>query len=105
MAKVLEDGEYKDQITVEGDTYLGEQSITMDGTSKAATLPAGTNSIAISAETAAVRFSVNGTASANSGGYVPVDQQRNVYKLANLTSLALFGVAGAIAHLIYYKQP
>lgn len=105
MTKNIGDGRLAQETVAIGWTFLGEESITMDGTSKAATLPTGTNVVEISAETGAVRFTVNGTASANSGGYVPVDQTRYLLKLENLTSLALFGTASNVGHLNYYQEP
>jgi len=87
-----------------GLTYLGEESIAMDGTSQPATLPPGTNMVEISAEGGPVRFTINGAASVSSGGYVPSDQTRYVLKLDNLASLALFGAAPTVAHLIYLLE-
>ena len=92
-------------VTYGGYTYLGEESVTMDGSSKTATLPTGTNFVEISAETKAVRFTLNDAATANSGGYVPIDSTRYTLKIANLTSLALYGEATGVAHLIYRQEP
>lgn len=99
------DGVYAQEVVVIGLTYLGEQSITMNGASQAATLPTGTNFVEISAEGGVVRFTINDDASADSGGYVPEDNTRYIPKLDNLTSLALFGESPVVAHLIYRQEP
>jgi hypothetical protein len=85
--------------------YLGEQTMTGDGATHDATLPEGTNMIEISAEAGDVRYTLNSTATLNSGGYVPVSQSRFVLHVTNLTSLAIFAAAPAKAHLIYYQEP
>lgn len=105
MTKDVGDGRLAAETVAIGWTYLGEESLDMDSTSQDATLPAGTNVLEISAEGGAVRFTINDDASADSGGYVPEDQTRYVLKLENLTSLAVFGVSPAIAHLNYYQEP
>jgi len=88
-----------------GLTYKGEQSITMNGASQAATLPSGTNFVMIAAEGGDVRFTINAAASATSGGYVPENLHNFIIKLANLASLAVFGESPAVAHLIYFQEP
>lgn len=94
-----------DVISQPGITYKGEETITMDGSSKACTLPANTNMIEITAEGGAVRYSINGAASTNSGGYIPDGQTRILYHIANLSSLALFGTGPAKAHMLYSQEP
>jgi hypothetical protein len=105
MTKAITDGRQAGEVVTIGLTFLGEESITMDGSSIACTLPDGTNFVEISAETGAVRFTINDDASADSGGYVPADQTRYIIKVDNLTSLAVFGTASNIAHLNYYLEP
>lgn len=90
--------------SVAGMTYLGQQAITMNSGSQACTLPAGTNFVEISAEGGAVYYTINGAASADSGGYVPTDQSRFILKLDNLTSLYVYGTSPAKAHLIYKQE-
>lgn len=104
MAVILDEGRYKNQIVFEGVRYLGEQSIAMNGSSQACTLPADTNMVEIAAEGGDVRYTVNAAASADSGGYIPSGQKGYVFKLSNLTSLALFGASPAKAHMLYYKE-
>ncbi len=106
MTKALSNGSYATEVVqAAGLSYLGEETITMDGSSKTATLPTGTNMIEVSAEAGDVLYSLNGAASANSGGYVPMGQVRFVFKLDNLTSFRLFGSASAKAHILYYSEP
>jgi hypothetical protein len=94
-----------DVASIGGLTFKGEESITMNGSAKAATLPSGTNFVEISAENLPVRFTLNGTATANSGGYVPAEQARYILKQTTLTSLSLYGASGGVAHLNYYQEP
>ncbi len=89
--------------SVAGVECLGEESITMNGGAQACTLPANCNSVEISAEGGPVRFTINGTATANSGGYVPQDQLRYLPK-QTLTGLSLYGSSPAIAHMNYYQE-
>lgn len=105
MTKQTSDGRYAEETVAIGWTYLGEESLTMDETSQDCTLPTGANVIEISAETDAVRYTINDDASVNSGGFVPANQTRYVLKLENLTGLAVYGATGAIAHMNYYQEP
>lgn len=124
MSKALADGRIAQEMTViealpagtnligsidlesaSGLTYLGQQAITMNSASQALTLPTGANFVEISAESGAVYYTINATASANSGGYVPEDQVRYLPKVENLTSLQVYGVSPAIAHVNYYQEP
>jgi len=104
MTKVTTGGVQADEVVLLGHTYLGEQTIAMTGASAPATLPPGTNFVEISASGGAVQASINGTASANSGMYIPEDQIRYIIKLDNLESLAFFGAEGATVHLIYKME-
>lgn len=104
MTKVV-NGVYADITVLLGYTYLGEEVLDMDGTSQAATLPEGTNFIEIAAEGGDVYYCINGTASADSGGFVPQNMLRYTLKLDNMTGFALYGAAGATAHLIYRQEP
>lgn len=88
-----------------GLVYKGEQTMTGDGATHDATIPAGANVIEISAEAGDVRYTLNSTATLNSGGYVPVSQSRIIAHVTNLTNLAIFAAAPAKAHLIYYQEP
>jgi hypothetical protein len=83
-------------------SYLGEQTITGNGASQAAVLPAGTNTIWIFAEGGAAYYCINGVASANSGGYVPQDGIRVISEIKNLTSLEIFAAALAKVHLQFF---
>jgi hypothetical protein len=88
-----------------GLTYLGEQTITGNSANQNATLPTGTNMVLLSAESGAMRFTINAAATANSGGYVPENTQVWIIKLANLTSLGIYGVSPAKVHITYYQEP
>ena len=88
-----------------GMTFLGEQTITQTGATIACTIPATANLVEISAEGAAVRYTINSSATLNSGGYVPDGQTRYVIHVANLTSLEVFGAVPGKAHINYYREP
>jgi hypothetical protein len=104
MVKALADGRQPEENVMVGMTYLGQQAITMNSGSQACTLPTGTNFVEISASAGAVQYTINGAASADSGGYVPENQTRYILKLDNLTSLYVYGVSPAKAHLIYKQE-
>ena len=103
--KAIGDGRLAAEVVSIGWTYLGEESLDMDSNSQDVTLPDGTNVVEISAEGGAVFYTLNDDASADSGGYVPEDQARYVFKVENLTSLAVYGESPAVAHLNYYLEP
>ncbi len=85
--------------------YMGGQRMLMDASSQAATIPGGSQIFEIRAETADVYFVINGTpASANSAGFVPQNGGETIGPLANLNSLAVYGAAGAIAHILYFRE-
>jgi hypothetical protein len=91
-------------VTLGGWVYKGEQSINMNGGAQSATLPSGTNVVHIAAEAGDVRYTINGTASATSGGFVPENMQAYIMKQAALTGLSFWGSSPAVAHLIYYQE-
>ena len=84
--------------------YLGEQMITGNGASQAATLPSGTTTVWVSAEGGAVYATINGSGSASAGIYVPDGQKALIGPYSNLTSLGVFATSPAKAHLIYEAQ-
>jgi len=89
--------------------YLGGQYIALAGASVAATIPTGTKMVLISAEGGAAYYAVNATgetpaASDESPGYVPADNIRFVYPVSNLSTIHVFGAAGAKARLEYYSE-
>ena len=90
---------------IDGLTYKGEESITMNGAAQTATLPVGTNFVQIAAESGDVRYTINAAATATSGGFVPQNQHVYIVKLENLTSLSVYGASPAVAHLLYYQEP
>jgi hypothetical protein len=102
-AELVQKGIIK-QTAITSGQYLGDQAITGNGASQAATLPALTNCVWAFAEGGAVYVAVNGTASANSGFYIPDGQARFVGPYSNMTSLAVFATAPAKAHIIYEAQ-
>jgi hypothetical protein len=87
--------------------FLGGESLTMDGTPQALTIPSTASVLVIGAESAAVYYAVNGPlAGVNSPGYVPEDQVRPEGPLSNLQSCTVFGTAAdaAVAHISYYRE-
>jgi hypothetical protein len=88
----------------QGCTYRGEETLTPNGASVAATIPASANMAQITAEGGAVYYTINGAAaSANSGGYIPDGQSRVTFPLAAFTSLHVYSAAGATkAHIMYF---
>jgi len=84
--------------------HLAEETIALSGAARSGTVPAAATSAFIYAEGGAVYFSVNGTASANSGGYVPDGQKMFVGPLVNFDSVSFYGASGAKAHVQYYAE-
>jgi hypothetical protein len=90
--------------TLPGLEYLGHERIVPNGSAVAATLPAGTNAVLMFAENDTVRYQINDTASATST-HIPVDDQRFIPVLSNLTSLSVYAAAGTAAiHLLYFEE-
>lgn len=106
MARTMSNGVIAGGVVIEaGTTYLGGQTLAPNTQSTAATLPAGTTTICISAEGGPVYYRVNGTsASADAPGYVPEDGWRVVLGVANLTALHVYAAADVKAHLEYYRD-
>ena len=87
--------------------YLGGEVITCDGTDQAATLHGGTSAIMIDARGGDVYYSINSAiaAFAPGPGYVPMNGGRILGPLAEpFTQLAIYGAAGAYAHLQYFRE-
>ena len=87
--------------------YLGGESLTMDGTPQALTIPSETSIFVINAETAAIYYAINGPlAGLNSPGFCPLDQGRIEGPLSNLASCTVFGTAAGVgvAHVSYYRE-
>jgi len=82
--------------------YLGKQRIAADGASMA-TLPEGTTIVVVTAETATVRYAINGAAGAQSAP-VGSGQTRVIGPLENLASFGVFNAGGSVAHLEYYRE-
>ena len=105
MPRALPNGEFVNSIeSIVTAEYLGEQTLTGNGASQAATLPDDTNSVLVYAEGGAVYVAVNAAASAGSGIYIPDGGFGFIGAYLNLTSLAVFATAPAKAHLVYEKQ-
>jgi hypothetical protein len=81
---------------------LGDERISADGV-QVATLPTGTTIVVITAETAPVRYQINGAGAATSVP-VPVDQSRVIGPLSNLTSLGIFNAASSVVYLEYFRE-
>jgi hypothetical protein len=87
--------------------YLSGETLTMDGTAQACTLPTGAHIFEIRAEGAAVYFNINrAVADATAHGYVADGSGEIVGPLANLSSLTLYGAAAdaAVAHVMYFRE-
>jgi len=82
--------------------YLGEQVISGNDGSQAATLPAGTRGVWLGAEVGLAYYTINGAAAAqaSSGGYVPEDSERYVAN-DNLSTLHVWAATGTKVHLRY----
>ncbi len=83
-------------------SYLGGETLTMDGTSKACTLPTNTSVVRVATESGVAFYAVNGTATVNSGGLVGtlVDE----VEIEGLTSLAFCGTVGVKVHVTYWMR-
>ena len=88
--------------------YRGGETLTMDGTPQACTIPDGAHIFEIRAESAAVYFNVNhANASAASPGYVANGAVETLGPLDTLTALTLWGAGGqgpAVAHVMYFEE-
>lgn len=85
------------------DTYLGTDRITGNDGAQSVTLPTDTNVVVIAAEGGAVRYEINGTASAASAGFVP-QNELVVLAVGNLTSLSIYAATGAYANCVCYQR-
>ena len=83
--------------------YLGAERISLSGAAQSATLPTNTNHVVLAAEGGDIRYAVNGTASATSGGYVPAGAICRI-RARNITSFSVYGPSGAYANLVYYQE-
>jgi len=85
--------------------YIGGESITLAGASQAVTIPSSARSFIISAETGAVYYAINaGFAGLTSPGYIPVDGSAVAGPLSNLNTLHIYGVAGSMAHIQFFRE-
>lgn len=84
--------------------YLGEETITPDSASVAATLPSTATIFKIAAEGGGVYYTINHPASANSGGFVPQNMIDTVGPLGNLNSLQVYATGQVVAHLQYFRE-
>ena len=86
--------------------FLGGEKLDMDGTSIALTIPSSTSVVEIRASGVAVYFQINqpGFATANSHGYLPDGGAEIIGPIFNLSSLDVYGEAGAYAHVIYFAE-
>lgn len=87
--------------------YRGGQTLTMDGTPQACTIPTGAHIFELRAEGAAVYFNLNHpNASAASPGYVANGSVATIGPLDTFTHLTLFGTAqgAAVAHIMYFEE-
>lgn len=87
--------------------YIQGETLMMDGTSQAATIPAGATIVEIRAETSDVYFRLNHSiANATSPGFVPQNGAEILGPLDNLSALTLWGAAAnaAVAHIMYFQE-
>jgi hypothetical protein len=87
--------------------YLSGETLTMDGTAQACTLPTGAHIFEIRAEGAAVYFNINrNVADATAHGYVADGSGEVVGPLFELTALTLWGTLadGGVAHVMYFRE-
>lgn len=80
------------------------RSSDLDGAAADVDIPTDVDMFEIVAEGGAVRFALSGDATATSAGYVPEDTGRVIGPLSNLTSLSVYGAAGAYANIIFYQS-
>ena len=84
--------------------HLGGERIALDG-KVSATLPQFTEIFALIAEGGDILYSINTlNASAESSGYVPQNGGIALGPLSNLVQLSVYGNAGTIAHLLYFRE-
>lgn len=91
---------YFSTLNPAGLVNTGSERLTMNGTSKSCTIPAGSLSVIISAEGGDIRFAVNGAASSISPGYIIAGSAMKV-PLVGIVSLSIFGATGAFANNEY----
>jgi hypothetical protein len=82
--------------------YIGRERISADG-EQTATIPTAANVVSITAETADVRYVINGAADGNATP-IPADQTRILGPVLNLTSLGIFNASSSVAYLEYYEE-
>jgi hypothetical protein len=86
--------------------HLGGETLTMDGTSQALTIPSNASMVQIDAETAPIYYTVNGPiADAGAHGFIPTSGGRTIGPLTVLSQITLFGTGGggAVAHVQYLR--
>ena len=99
-----EGGQYK-PVYLPHWLYIGEETLTMDGTSQTLNLPRNAQIVEIRPEGELLYFSINGNpAQASSGGYIPEDGGEIIGPLANLNSVRVSGPAGGVAHVLYFRE-
>lgn len=101
----LPDGTYGMVVGLPRFQYISGEVKTPGGASATCTIPTGANFLWIDAEGGDIYYEINpaGDASANSPGFVGEKFHMPEGPLSNLNSLKVFGAAGAIAHIRYYK--
>lgn len=85
--------------------YAGEAREAPNESSVPIPVPNGANAAIIMAEGGAIYFAINnGPAKTTSGGYAPQDSTPGVvYPIDDFRILHVYGGAGAIAHVLFYK--
>jgi hypothetical protein len=82
--------------------YLNGETL-VTPTPQTLNMPGNTDTIVISAETAACYYAINGVANPGSDGYVPSDGLQVIGPIANLTSVSVYSATGTI-HVQYYCE-
>jgi len=89
-----------------GDWFFlgGQRTSNLNSAAASLTLPTGTDTVMLIAEGGVVRYTINGTATATSYGYVAEDTGQIIGPFSNLASLSVYGGAGVYANAIYLKN-
>lgn len=85
--------------------FQGGDEITLAGANITAVLPGPLAGLIVEIDAVGgdLRYEINGVATANSHGFVPENGARIIGPLQNWESLGVFGAAGAVACLSFFR--
>lgn len=85
--------------------FMGGDEITLDGANIDAVFPGPLAGMIVEIDAVGgdLRYEINGTATANSHGFVPENGARIIGPLQNWVSLGIFGAAGAVACVTFFR--